>query len=273
MEPPPEICRSPRKHPRSEQEDEEAGYDSDDGPCFDAIDNEGVQDFDEDDEIALSAPAATAANQEMTVQSVIGQFINIEESVLKKMKVNELKQALLVRGKNGNGKKADLLVRLRQALEEGAVVVAEPAPDPNERAKELVGFAETAYWDTLEHAPEPVAEPENTFLVCAPTVPALKATVIPVKYNFEQTFDCPVFTAKAKVPVLNYRGGPWLDVSRKTIIYKEEVRLRGCPNPDFIHANKLTMSSHPIQWFKALHPDVSVWTTNGQKEKGSVVTV
>jgi hypothetical protein len=93
-------------------------------------------------------------------------------------------------------------------------------------------------------------------------VPALEATVIPVKYNFEQTFDRPVFTAKARVPVLNYQGGPQLDLTRKTIIYKEEVHFGGCPNPDFIHANKLTVSSHPIQWFQALHPDVSVWTTN-----------
>jgi hypothetical protein len=99
MEPPPEIHRSPHKHSRSEQEVEEAGYDSDDGPCFDAIDNEGVQDLDEDDEIASSAPAATVANQQMTVQSVLGQIIDIEELVLKKIKVNELKQALLVSDK------------------------------------------------------------------------------------------------------------------------------------------------------------------------------
>lgn len=91
-------------------------------------------------------------------------------------------------------------------MAEGAVVVAEPAPNPNERAKELASFAEMAYWETLEHAPKPVAEPKNTFLVRAPTVPVLEATVIPVRYNFEQTVDHPVFTAKAKVPALNKKG-------------------------------------------------------------------
>lgn len=59
MEPPPECRRSPRKHPRSEQEDEIAGYDSDDGPCFDAIFTEGVQDFGENDVIAPSNPPCT----------------------------------------------------------------------------------------------------------------------------------------------------------------------------------------------------------------------
>ena len=59
MEPPPECRRSPRKHPRSEQEDEIAGYDSDDGPCFDAIATEGVQHFDENDVIAPSNPPCT----------------------------------------------------------------------------------------------------------------------------------------------------------------------------------------------------------------------
>lgn len=74
-----------------------AGYDSDDGPCFDAIAKEGVQDFDEDEVTTIVAPAATAAIQETTVQLVIGQFIDNEDSVLNNVKLNELKQALLIR--------------------------------------------------------------------------------------------------------------------------------------------------------------------------------
>ena len=74
-----------------------AGYDSDDGPCFDAIAKEGIQDFDEDEVTTIGVPVATAAIQETTVQLVIGQFINIEDSVLNNMKLNELNQALLIK--------------------------------------------------------------------------------------------------------------------------------------------------------------------------------
>lgn len=62
LEPPRQACRrSPRKHPRSEQQDEMAGYDSDeDGPCFDAIAVEGVQDFDEDELMAETSDQAAS---------------------------------------------------------------------------------------------------------------------------------------------------------------------------------------------------------------------
>lgn len=114
---------------------------------------------------------------------------------------------------------------------------------------------------TLEHGPDPIAEPENSFLARAPAVLALEAAVVPIKYNFEHTFNRPVFTAKARVPVLSKRGFLQLNYLQK-ITYKNEVRLQGCPNPDFIKANKLSTSSHPIEWFEALYPNVGAWTTN-----------
>jgi hypothetical protein len=76
-----------------------------------------------------------------------------------------------------------------------------------------------------------------------------------------QRFDHPVFSAMAKVPTPNSRGGVRLDRSGK-IIYNEEVRLNGCPNSEFIKANNLSTSSHPAEWFEAFHPDVGVWTKN-----------
>lgn len=111
----------------------ELGYDSDEeiGPFLDAIEEEGDQIFDEEgvpDEsgvVGTEDPSQTSDVPEEEEQHAttvplplvnIDIFIPIEDGMISKMKVSELRDELNIRELSTRGKKYELLVRLRKAL-------------------------------------------------------------------------------------------------------------------------------------------------------------
>ena len=67
-------------------------------------------------------------------------------------------------------------------------------------------FSKDAYWQYLVPLEEVVPEPDNpTFKTPrAPTMAEDEAMFVPVKHNFDETFDRPVFTGKVSFLFLIY---------------------------------------------------------------------
>ena len=106
----------------------ELGYDSDqeNGPFFDAIEEEGDQIFDEEEvpdeseDIMTEDPCQSEGQEEQQHATMpplnIDAFIPIEDGMISKMKVSELRDELDIRDLSTRGKKHELLDRLRKAL-------------------------------------------------------------------------------------------------------------------------------------------------------------
>lgn len=98
------------------------------------------------------------------IPSESGKFILIEEDVLIKLKVDDLKDELKKRGIPMSGKKAELQLRLKEAMANKVTIVEE------ERATGAgTGFAPNARWYLLEREEEPVPLPENEISFYVPT--------------------------------------------------------------------------------------------------------
>jgi len=256
--------------------DDEDGYQSDDGPNFEAIESEGIQDFDEDDvELPVGAVGEAPSDEDEAAEgsSVVGSFVGIAEEVLKKLTVKQLKTELRIRGKSEAGLKPQLQARLRAELSARAVVTIDPSSvegSQNAQPKELSGFPHTAYWEVLEPDTVPVEEPENSFAARAPTIPADECDVVrvPEKYNYSQQFDRPPFTGVVTQPILNVSNGKPRLLSSGRMVFRDANRDKGAPNPKFIKQHGLNTSSHPIDWFEAYMPDDlwAEWTTNTNRK-------
>ena len=117
-----------QSHEISEQQLEQDGYDSDAGlDPNDAVINEGPLERDEEDiqEVRVDSQAAAGA----VAAPNGGEFVDIPESQLTKLKVAELKQELAKRGQQVNGNKKVLLERLMNALRNGLLLLS--AADAN----------------------------------------------------------------------------------------------------------------------------------------------
>jgi hypothetical protein len=148
------------------------GYDSDGfhDCCHEAIEEEGPQDFDEDELVAV--PAGGTMNIEPE-QEEVGEdgakFVHIPTADLNKMNVASLKAELARRGVTTKGKTVKLKARLIDALARS--VKALPAGMVKATGNILGGFAETAYWCQLKPRDAPISEPVNAFPGArAPTV-------------------------------------------------------------------------------------------------------
>ena len=106
--------RSPRRRAQSvENRDEDKGYDSDDGPFFDAVDDEGPQDLDDDESIGDGMADGEGASNE--VPSVVGTFQDISLSNVNSFNVKRLRYELKIRGIDTKGlKKEGLQDRLKK---------------------------------------------------------------------------------------------------------------------------------------------------------------
>ena len=117
-----------QSHKFSEQQLEQDGYDSDARlDPNDAVINEGPLERDEEDiqEVRFDSEAAAGA----VAAPNGGEFVDIPESQLTKLKVAELKQELAKRGQQVNGNKKVLLERLMNALRNGLPLLS--AADAN----------------------------------------------------------------------------------------------------------------------------------------------
>jgi hypothetical protein len=251
----PEVqqTRSFPNFPSEAQMDE--GYDSDGfhDCCHEAIEEEGPQDFDEDELVAV--PAGVALNVEPQQEEVDedgAKFVDIPKADLDKMNVGSLKSELARRGVKAKGKKAELKARLIDALARS--VKALPEGMVKARGNVLGGFAETAYWSQLKPRDAPISEPVNAFPGArAPTVPPDETEQIAAKFDFGELFERPNFAGTYQRNATNRNGRGKMDATGKPI--QESAPLKyGCPNPAFIRKHGLTKESRPIDWFAAFMP-------------------
>ena len=152
-----------------------------------------------------STPTELEENNDETeteAESQQGKADVILDSQIDKMKVTELKAELKKRKYAVGGKKGELVVRLKKAVALGEPIcnqrnqkgTAFKASKPEK--PELTGFKEGTKWKVLVANEDCMPEPENpTFTRArAPTVPEAEAEVVPVKYNFNETFNRPTFS-------------------------------------------------------------------------------
>ena len=185
-----------QSHKISEQQLEQDGYDSDAGlDPNDAVkrDEEDIQEVRFDSGAAAGAVAAPNG----------GEFVDIPELQLTKLKVAELKQELAKRGQQVNRNKKVLLERLTNALRNGLPLLS--AADANARTtNDLRGFSPGACWKLLSPINEVLPEPQHVVGMRAPTIPEGEEHFVAPKQNFAEVFDRMPFLGKEKVP--KYHG-------------------------------------------------------------------
>ena len=156
------------------------GYDSDGnmGPYVNPEVTEDEEIF-EDDSLPASEPIHVLAQNKgngiaepgTTVSTMppldTNVFIPIENELIEKMKVKQLREALKERGESTAGKKDDLLRRLQAAMVAKKPVLSESqreakAKDNADKGRKIgKGFPPTAQWKSLTVDDTAVVEPEN----------------------------------------------------------------------------------------------------------------
>ena len=237
-------------HKISEQQLEQDGYDSDAGlDPNNAVINEGPLECDEEDiqEVRFDSEAAAGA----VAATNGGEFVDIPESQLTKLKVAELKQELAKRGQQVNGNKKVLLERLMNALRNGLPLLS--AADANARTtNDLRGFSPGARWKLLLPINEVLPEPQHVVGMRAPTIPEGEEHFIAPKQNFAEVFDHMPFLGKEKVP--KYHGNQRPVIVNGEQVWEEQHTTKSGVKSEFITANNLHAESSPQDWFKAFLP-------------------
>jgi HeH/LEM domain len=198
------------------------------------------------------------------------QFIDIAPAAIAKMTVPQLKEELSIRGVQfaSNLKKPDLLVRLQVALDNGVKVSvfggmanSKKKSKGKQSATDMSGFAPGSHWVPLNPNPAAVPEPSNTIANArAPTVPIDEAATIPIKYNFDECFDRPLFQGRQYVPRYDEDGNKETAAleARDVVIRKKLV-----PRRDFQIRHKLSRHSDPVEFMDAFLP----WSSNTYGDK------
>ena len=271
-DPPPQsnLPESPQlqSHLPSLQQLEQDGYDSDSGIDHNvAINGEGPLEVDEPDipEVGVSSSTLTGVSDEPNA----GNFVNIPEEQLKKLKVVELKSELAKRSQPVSGLVNVLLERLKAALQQCLPLLTQ-ADQAARSVDDLTGFSPHACWKALVPNDESVVELHNVTGLRAPTILEDDATFVPQKHNFSETFDRAPFLGKEKVPRRHRNGNPVLQDGKK--VWDEKPNNNGGPKIEFLEEHGLNVDSSPQEWFKAFlpiydgktnnptHPNTPYWT-------------
>ena len=236
------------------------GYDSDgELPSFNIELTEGTQDFDED-AVFLTPTRPTTTNVEASEEpSVTHVHIPISEEEIKRLKLKDLRNELKKRLQPTHGKKAELIERLKDALVKQLPVV--PLEEQQKKAKNLNSnynnknlcdlFAPTAYWEELFPLEDIVDEPENPNFSQprAPTIEERDAAFIPVKHNFKEVFDRPVFKATKDVIELG-RNNSIKYNRNKTVKRRTVARVDGGVNSTIQDKYQLSPKSLPTDYME-----------------------
>ena len=240
--------------------DETNGYDSDDGPSFNAVNEEGPLISDED-----ALPDNTTVDNNDVIAEVVPENVVVEEEVvviinnndIDKLKVNELKNELQRRGLTIDGKKAELKVRLKDAMLRRVplrrTAVQDLLVDGRPNIAVVPGFPQTARWKILNPIEDPVQEPVNNFLSHAPTIPAEDAAFVPVKRNFAERFSRETFSGVDRV-AMTFKNKKVMKDRNGSVMYEDKVRKVGVPCPLFLKQHKLNAKSSPARFFEAFLP-------------------
>lgn len=253
----------------------DAGYDSDGelGPFSNLEEVEGVQMFDEEPapqnppqtqetspEAQISPELDATATQSSTPPPV---HIPIEEEALVSMKREEIKVELALRGQKVYGRKEDMLLRLREALQNKIPVNLSNTTMNNKmkstkkkKKQSITGFPDSAFWKVLDADEDVALEPENPSFKNprAPTIDEKDATRIPQKHNFSKySFPIPMFTGKT-TRVARYASGTIKKHRNGYPKYEEVVREEGQVEPNFINKHGITKKSTPDEYAELFLP-------------------
>jgi hypothetical protein len=103
-----------------------------------------------------------------------------------------------------------------------------------------------------------VEEPGNTIRNArAPTVPRDEATSVPIKHNFTETFDRPIFSGKQQVQKMHNNNKKVFDADGNPVMESVQ-RQKITPRRDFLLKHKLSVHSDPVEYADAFFP----WTEN-----------
>jgi hypothetical protein len=189
-----EQAQSPVVHLQKDF-DEVNGYDSDDGPCFKAVQEEGPLIVDETElpdniiceELVVPVEVIAEVVNELVDNNVV---VIIPDKDIDKLSVAQLREDLSKRDLWKEGKKNELRLRLKDAMEI-RVLYRDPKVSAKDAQQEVVaGFSQHAKWCLLNPIEDVVKEPENAFTGAhAPTIPSQDAAHVPQKTKFRRTLQ------------------------------------------------------------------------------------
>jgi hypothetical protein len=236
------------------------GYDSDGeiDPFYDAVAEEApFEDYEEED-AAVFTVVVTALPPGPTAPPP-GTGINAEnppelsESVIRGMKVVELRDALRKKNQTVSGTKDVLVQHLLSCsrlpplnVMTTGIVTNDTQPTEN---------FHRGGWRLLEPDLTPLEEPNKVPSLVAPTTHSAGATEESKKHNYSEQFDRDPFTASSKEWIRNSNGSLKVDQNTGEPLLQEVIHEKGRLKWSFLKQNKLTMDSHPAEWFFALLPE------------------
>jgi len=244
----------------------EDGYDSDGNPPPPGTSDD--IEFEEDEH----RPAAPGEKQdECPLIDKTPRHIPIADADLEKLTLPKIKHELNIRGvqfkaSGSQGKRAYLLERLRAALVAEIKVTIFMTPKEIAAAKsvggkkkvgkdvtdDLAGFAPGSYWTPLEPEAEVVEEPENT--INNPRAPTnMGDATVPVKHNFAERFDRPVFAGRKSVPKMHGNGKRQTGEMGQPL-FNKTIREKILVKRDFLRKHHLSSASHPVEFADAFIP-------------------
>jgi len=101
---------------------------------------------------------------------------------------------------------------------------------------------------------EVVEEPENTIVnPRAPTAPADEAEEVPVKHNFGERFDRPVFGGRKCVPKRHANGRQAIG-NKGQLVYVPAIRTKMQIRSDFLRKHHLSSAADPVEFADAFIP-------------------
>ena len=266
------------------EDDLDNGYDTDGqiGPFNDCIELEGEQDFEEDSNIPVLevlgrgdtddetndiVVAVEVINEESTVVNDPLEHVPIEDGVLMKMSKPDLQENLRSRGQRVSGNKGELQKRLKDTLRKKIPVgfslqkKSESKSSKNkgggdeQRETGMKTFSKTAHWKILTPDEIPAEEPANPNFSTprAPTIDGKDAAHVPLKYNFSDKIDRPIFTGLMNVAV-KYASGILKKRRDGSIETESKTRNKGCIREEFIEKHKISTNTTPSEYMELFLP-------------------
>jgi len=204
----------------------EEGYDSDGecGPFYDAV--------------ADSSDVEEVPNEPSTQVNAVMPSNSLQHTIddIRKMTVNQLKETLGSMNRPKSGNKAILVDRLIEAVQNPTPLLnnTEPTPTPSSPWELLVPNSIPVRFNANNRYTDPSGNNQNA------------------KFNYDIEFDRPEFkltfehwerTGRSKMLKKDTQGKP---------VVKTDVRKHGVVSMKWLVKNKLTMSSHPIDFLDAM---------------------
>jgi hypothetical protein len=107
----------------------------------------------------------------------------------------------------------------------------------------------------------------SKFNFYAPTIPPEdRDKAPPIKHDFMETFDRPVFEGRMKKFLMTRAGNPKRGEDGIPMI-ETVVREKGGVRDDFVKAHGLDRNTTPQEWFCAFLPDIPFCYAGGERSK------